>query len=100
MLKAWLFGVGILFVLAEFSIWLKQFILPLPIYILGGAFLAIASNYESGIMSLFRQDSATSNVMTQTATLIEQVKLLEDRNTKTSNLSLPADESIQEKTNK
>ena len=100
MLKAWLFGVGILFVLAEFSIWLKQFILPLPIYILGGAFLAIASNYESGIMSLFRQDSATSDVMTQTATLIEQVKLLEDRNTKTSNLSLPADESIQEKTNK
>jgi hypothetical protein len=46
MLKAWLFGVGILYVLAEFSIWLKQFILPLPIYILAGAFLAIASNYE------------------------------------------------------
>ena len=40
MLKAWLFGVGILFVLAEFGIWLKQFILPLPIYILGGGFFS------------------------------------------------------------
>ncbi len=55
MFKAWLFGVGILFVLAEFSIWLKQFMLPLPIYILGGAFLAIASNYEKGLIALFRQ---------------------------------------------
>ena len=44
MIKAWLVSVGILFVLAEFSIWLKQFMLPLPIYVLGGAFLAIASN--------------------------------------------------------
>ena len=95
MFRAWLFGVGILFVLAEFSIWLKQFMLPLPIYILGGAFLAIASNYESGIMGLFRQDSATSDVLTQTATLIEQAKLLEDQNTNISDLSLPADESIQ-----
>ncbi|MEY2856922.1 MAG: hypothetical protein RLZZ74_1234, partial [Cyanobacteriota bacterium] len=55
MLKAWLFGVGILFVVVEFSIWLKQFMLPLPIYILAGAFLAIASNYEQGLIALFRQ---------------------------------------------
>ena len=55
MIQAWLFGVAILFVLAELGIWLKQFILPLPIYILGGAFLAIASNYEKGIIALFRQ---------------------------------------------
>ena len=94
MLKAWLFGVGILFVLAEFSIWLKQFMLPLPIYVLGGAFLAIASNYESGIMGLFRQDSATSDVLTQTATLIEQTKVIEGNNTEISDLSLPSDESI------
>ena len=59
MIKAWLFGVGILFVLAELGIWLKQFVLPLPIYILGGAFLAIASNYERGIMTLFRQSQIT-----------------------------------------
>ena len=80
MLKAWLFGVGILFVLAEFSIWLKQFILPLPIYILAGAFLAIASNYEQGIIALFRQQETTnSDALSQTATLINQVKVLQPK---------------------
>ena len=79
MLKAWLFGVGILFVLAEFSIWLKQFILPLPLYILGGAFLAIASNYERGIIALFRQEESFSDALTQTATLIKQVKSLDGK---------------------
>lgn len=77
MFKAWLFGVGILFVLAEFSIWLKQFMLPLPIYILGGAFLAIASNYEKGLLALFRQEEALpSDILTQTATLINQAQVL------------------------
>ncbi len=77
MLRAWLFGVLILFVLAEFSIWLKQFMLPLPIYILGGAFLAIASNYERGLISLFREEEAlTSDLLTQTATVVNQAKVL------------------------
>ena len=76
MLQAWLFGVGILFVLVEFSIWLKQFILPLPVYILAGAFLAIASNYEKGLMALFRQEDLSNDVLTQTATLIEQTEAL------------------------
>ena len=75
MLKAWLFGVGILFILAEFTIWLKQFIVPLPLYILAGAFLAIASNYERGIIALFRQEDST-DPLTQTATSIRQVKSL------------------------
>ncbi len=77
MLKAWLFGFGILFVLAEFSIWLQQFILPLPIYIFAGAFLAIASNYERGLMALFRQEDSTSEVLKQTATLIERSQEIE-----------------------
>ena len=81
MLKAWLFGVGILFILVEFSIWLKQFILPLPIYVLAGAFLAIASNYEKGLMALFRQEDSSNDVLTQTATLIEQTQNLSDRQT-------------------
>ena len=89
MLKAWLFGVGILFVLAEFSIWLKQFILPLPLYILGGAFLAIASNYERGIIALFRQEESLGDALTQTATLIKQVKSLEGKEV----TSLPEAES-------
>lgn len=79
MLQAWLFGVGILFVLAEFTIWLKQFILPLPLYILAGAFLAIASNYERGIIAFFRQKENFSDALTQTATLIKQVKYLEGK---------------------
>ena len=78
MLKAWLFGVGILFVLAEFGIWLKQFILPLPIYVLAGALLAIASNYERGAIALFREPADT-DALSQTATLIEQVKLIESQ---------------------
>jgi len=98
MFKAWLFGVGILFVVAEFSIWLKQFMLPLPIYILGGAFLAIASNYESGIVSLFRQDS-TPDVLTQTATLIEQAKILEGQENQAVDLSLPSKKSNKKLTN-
>ena len=81
MLKAWLFGVGILFVLVEFSIWLKQFILPLPIYLLAGAFLAIASNYEKGLMALFRQEDSSYDVLTQTATLIEQAQNSKERKT-------------------
>ena len=59
-MKVWLVSVAILFVLAEVYIAIKDFILPLPIYVLGGALLAIASNYEQGIMALFRQESIAS----------------------------------------
>lgn len=87
MIKAWLVSVGILFVLAELSIWLKQFMLPLPIYILAGAFLAITSNYEKGFWTLFRQeDSLDSDILTQTATLIESTQTLESNNHQFSSL--------------
>jgi hypothetical protein len=93
MLKGWLVGVAILFVLAEFSIWLKQFMLPLPIYILAGAFLAIASNYEQGLISLFRQpDSSTAEVLTQTATLVNQAKELNSSNPNVPSLTEASDE--------
>lgn len=36
----------VLFALAELFEWIQQLSLPMPIYILGGAFLAIASNYN------------------------------------------------------
>ncbi|MGK7949548.1 MAG: hypothetical protein AB4368_12295 [Xenococcaceae cyanobacterium] len=77
-MKLWLVSVAVLFVLAEIYIALKDFILPLPIYILGGAFLAIASNYEKGIIALFRQESLTeSELLAQNATLIEERKALQ-----------------------
>jgi hypothetical protein len=46
--------------------------LPLPIYVLAGAFLAIASNYDRGMGLLFNQAPSSENVMqTQTAVIIE-----------------------------
>ena len=76
-MKIWLVSVAILFVLAEVYISIKDFILPLPIYVLGGAFLAIASNYDKGIMALFRQESiAEQDIISQTATLMEKRKAL------------------------
>jgi hypothetical protein len=45
-MKIWLACFLILFALAELFDWVKDFSLPLPIYILGGAFLAVASNYN------------------------------------------------------
>lgn len=71
-MKVWLISVALLFVVAEFLLWAKNFILPLPVYLLGGAFLAIASNYEKGIVALFRsQEQVPLNTLSQTATLIE-----------------------------
>ncbi|MBD2776063.1 hypothetical protein [Iningainema tapete] len=45
-MKVWLACFLVLFALAEFFDWLQDFRFPLPIYILGGAFLAVASNYD------------------------------------------------------
>ena len=56
-MRIWIVGFGVLFALAEFYQWVKDYISPLPIYVLGGAFLAIASNYEKGICSLKEQQS-------------------------------------------
>ncbi|MBW4557281.1 MAG: hypothetical protein KME59_15300 [Trichormus sp. ATA11-4-KO1] len=50
-MKVWLACFLLLFALAELFDWLKAFSLPLPIYILGGAFLAVASNYDKIIGS-------------------------------------------------
>jgi len=48
MMRVWLICFFILFALAEFFKWLRGFSVPvpLPIYILGGVFLAVASNYD------------------------------------------------------
>ncbi|WP_069789716.1 hypothetical protein A5482_007105 [Cyanobacterium sp. IPPAS B-1200] len=48
-MKAWLVLFVLLFVLAQFGLWVKNFIAPLPWYIFGGILLAIASNYEKAI---------------------------------------------------
>lgn len=45
-MKIWLTCVFLLFAFAELYQWAKTLSVPLPIYILGGACLAIASNYN------------------------------------------------------
>jgi hypothetical protein len=83
-MKVWLTTFGLLFVLAQMYVWVKDFILPLPIYILGGAFLAIASNYETGIFSFLTeksqfQQTETETIMSQTATLVENMENLQNK---------------------
>ena len=76
-MKSWLFSVAVLFVLAKAVLWIKGFILPVPIYVLAGAFLAIASNYDKGMRRLFRPEAPANDVLSQTASLIEETKILE-----------------------
>ena len=45
-MKIWFICFVVLFAASQLFDWVQQFTLPLPIYILGGAFLAVASNYE------------------------------------------------------
>ena len=45
-MQVWLACFLVLFGLAELFDWMKQLSLPLPVFILGGAFLAIVSNYD------------------------------------------------------
>ncbi|MCW9680349.1 hypothetical protein FJR41_005925 [Dolichospermum planctonicum UHCC 0167] len=45
-MRVWLLCFFVLFAAAEFFKWLRAFSIPLPIYILAGAFLAVASNYD------------------------------------------------------
>lgn len=59
-IKSWLFSVVVLFVLVKALLWVKGFILPVPIYVLAGAFLGIASNYDKGIINFWRSE-ATEN---------------------------------------
>jgi hypothetical protein len=51
-MKLWIATFILLFAIAQFLEWLQKFSLPLPIYILGGALLAIASNYSDRDSSL------------------------------------------------
>lgn len=60
-MRIWLVCFGMLFAIAELYQWAKHLSLPLPIYILGGAFLAIASNSKQ--LGLFLQSSAEPSVM-------------------------------------
>ncbi|MBA3924098.1 MAG: hypothetical protein H0X31_21335 [Nostocaceae cyanobacterium] len=65
-MKIWMVCFLALFAIAELFDWIKQFNLPLPIYILGGAFLAIASNYNKLVgSSLHASPTPTVNATNQ-----------------------------------
>lgn len=59
-MRIWLACFFVLFALAELFDWMQQLTLPMPIYILGGAFLAIASNYNKRFGSFFGNSSTES----------------------------------------
>ncbi|MBD2532189.1 hypothetical protein H6G97_22440 [Nostoc flagelliforme FACHB-838] len=61
-MRVWLACFLVLFALAELFDWLQEFNLPLPIYILGGAFLAVASNYERIFGSYFADSSIEASL--------------------------------------
>ncbi len=76
-MKSWLISVAVLFVIAKTLLWIKGFILPVPVYVLAGAFLAIASNYDKGVKTLFRTEANQQpEAINQKASLIEEVNLL------------------------
>jgi hypothetical protein len=57
----WMITVCVLFVLVQLFQWFQGFMLPFPFYLLAGAFLAIASNYEKGLAALLKQIHTTSD---------------------------------------
>ncbi|MGL5805624.1 MAG: hypothetical protein ACRC2R_27285 [Xenococcaceae cyanobacterium] len=95
-MKVWITTFCVLFFLAQVYAWVKDFIVPLPLSILGGAFLAIASNYEKGIFPalMSRSDNSQENIVSQTATLLDRMGNIEAKSTNTS--SLLCDENLAE----
>lgn len=66
-MRVWLSCFLVLFAIAEFFEWAGHFTLPLPIYILGGAFLAIASNYDKLTIFSWQEPTASSNSVVDSA---------------------------------
>ena len=60
-MQVWLTTVVILFVAVQLFQSIKGFFVPLPIYVLAGAFLAIASNYDKGIIPKFKTDDPANS---------------------------------------
>ncbi|HEY9296980.1 MAG TPA: hypothetical protein VIQ31_11515 [Phormidium sp.] len=61
-MKVWFASFLLLFALAQLFNWMKHLSLPLPVFILGGLFLAIASNYDKRSGWPFRNQISESEV--------------------------------------
>ncbi|MDY6898196.1 MAG: hypothetical protein SWZ49_08960 [Cyanobacteriota bacterium] len=64
-MRIWFICFVVLFAASQLFDWVQQFTLPLPIYILGGAFLAVASNYEKLFGSFLAEYSSESYTQQQ-----------------------------------
>jgi hypothetical protein len=62
--------IGLLFVGVELFQWFRSIILPLPVYVLGGAFLAIASNYDRGLGLIIDRTSTATPPAPETINVI------------------------------
>ena len=79
-MRVWITSVLVVFGMVELYQWMKNFTLPLPVFILAGAVLAIASNYGKYAGWSFQSPFAQSQMQPlQTA--------LRDKFTKVSNRS-------------
>lgn len=77
-MRLWLLTVFVLFALVQGFQWLKGAMLPLPLHVLAGAFLAIASNYERGVGKMLSGDLPTpAEPPIQTAILLQNPQLPE-----------------------
>ena len=59
-MRVWITSVLVVFGMVELYQWMKNFTLPLPVFILAGALLAIASNYGKYAGWSFQPPSASS----------------------------------------
>ncbi|HLP88133.1 MAG TPA: hypothetical protein VK184_05940 [Nostocaceae cyanobacterium] len=85
-MRVWLACFVLLFVVVELFDWLKQFTLPLPVYILAGAFLAVASNYNQIIGTYFKPENPN--------TIIEPLKI--DASTESNPVTFAAINPVKE----
>lgn len=91
MVQFWGLIVVVLFVGVQLFQWLKGAILPLPLYVMAGAFLAIASNYDKGMGRLLQGGEQTIATLTDTlkAELDPQTPLIAADEPSKPSLSLP-----------
>lgn len=83
-MRVWIVTVIVLFLLVQLYHWIQGIIVPLPLYVIGGAFLAIASNYEKGLGALLHAASFSQTPLSQEAKLVESDNRLEPAKTVSS----------------
>ncbi|NWF60615.1 MAG: hypothetical protein HXY43_15490 [Fischerella sp.] len=90
-MRVWLACFVVLFALAQLFDWIQELQLPLPIYILGGAFLAVASNYDKLFGTYFSDVTSVTEATIETP---EQAQL-DSPSPPTGAMISPATENLQ-----